>query len=105
MEVGDHLFVAAYRFGVLILQNGAGASRETREEQQQIVFEIEFCIHRYLQRLDIHAVVRMERKAGQSAARGDILILLADWLAEAIDLDFASGLPPFPRLRSVASVR
>src|SRR5216684_3157937 len=98
MQVGDHVLVAALGFGVLILQDRPGTARKAGKEQQQIVFEIKLGIHRYLQRLYIDAVVRMEGEAGQSAARGDILILLADRLAEAIDLDFASELRQLLRL-------
>src|SRR5258705_10696620 len=46
MQVGDHVLVAALGLGVLILQDRAGAAREPGEEKQQIVFKIEFRIHR-----------------------------------------------------------
>src|SRR5713226_4939277 len=92
MQIGDHVLVAALGLGVLILQNRAGAAREPGEEQQQIVFKIEFRIHRDLERRDIDRVIGIKREAGQSAARGDILILLADWFSETIDLDLASKL-------------
>src|SRR5258707_3936522 len=95
MQVGDHVLVAALGLGVLILQDRSGAARKAGEEQQQIVLKIELGIHRYLQRLYIDAVVRMERKAGQSAAGGDVLILLSDRLAETVHLDFASELRQF----------
>src|SRR5260370_16810342 len=92
MQIGDHVLDADAGRGVLILQSRAGAAREPGEEQQQIVFEIEFRIHRDLERRDIDRVIGIKREAGQSAARGDILILLADWFSETIDLDLASKL-------------
>ena len=39
------------------------------------------------QRRDRDLIVGMELEAGQSAERGDVLILFADRLAEDIDLD------------------
>ena len=43
------------------------------------------------QRAGLDAAVRVEVEAGQAAEGGDVLILLADRLAEEVDLD-AAGL-------------
>ena len=37
-------------------------------------------------------MIAVEGEAGDAAKRGDILVLLADWLAEAPDLDLAGEL-------------
>ena len=45
-----------------------------------------------LQRLGLDAAVGIEREASDAAVRRDVLVLLADRLAEAVDLDVARQL-------------
>ena len=47
----------------------------------------------------------MEREAGDAAVRGDVLILLADRLAEPIDLDLAGELGELVRVQQPPPVR
>ena len=58
-----------------------------------------------LQRLGLDAAVRVEREAGEAAVRGDVLVLLADRLAEPVDLDLARQLGELARMQQPAPVR
>ena len=59
-----------------------------------------------LERLDVDAAVRVERVGADAAVRGDVLVLLADRLAEDVDLDLAGGLGERARRdRGAARVR
>ena len=74
---------------VLVLQDAAGAPRNSREEEQEVVFQVEEGLAVQLQRDRLDAVVRVESEAGDAAVGGDVLVLLADGLLEAVDLDLA----------------
>ena len=80
-------------------------AREAGEEEQQVVFEVEQRVDRDLQRLGLDRAVRVEREAGQAAVRGDVLVLLADRLAQPIDLDLAGLLGELARMQQPAPVR
>ena len=86
-------------------EDAAGAAREAGEEQQQVVLEVEQRVHRQLQRLGVDAVVRVEREAGHAAVRGDVLVLLADRLAQPFDLDLARQLRQLVRMQQPPPVR
>ena len=92
VQVLEHLPVALLGAGVLVLEDAAGAAREAGEEEKQVVFEVEHRVHADGKRRRRHRVVRVEGEAGHAADGCDILVLLADRLAEPVDFDVAGEL-------------
>src|SRR5208282_3737961 len=89
MQVLDHRLVELPRPAVLILEDRSGAARIAGEEEQQIVLEIETRLVGDLERLGIDPAGRIDAEAGDAAIGGDVLVLLADRLAQQVDLDMA----------------
>src|SRR5258708_39013435 len=90
MQILQHLRFAGLRAVLLVFENGARGPVETREKQQQVVFQIEHRAAGDSQRLNVHPLVTVEGKTSDSAECGNELILLANGLAQALDLDVTS---------------
>ncbi len=72
---------------VLLAEDVRGGPGVTREEEEQVVLEIVERVRRDLERPGLLLLVRQEPEAGDAAEGGDVLVLLADWLLEKVDLD------------------
>src|SRR5205823_14638625 len=70
-------------------QNRRGGTRESGEEQQQVVFQVVQRFGRDLQGPDIHAAVLVKIKRRDAAERSDVLVLFPDGFAQQVDLDMA----------------
>src|ERR1035437_8677945 len=89
---------------LLILENRPRVPGKPGEEQQQIVLELEETVHLHLQWAGSHTAVLIEREARDAAIGGRVLILFADGLAKAIDLDVAGELGQLVRMEQPAAV-
>src|SRR5579863_1180438 len=90
---------------MLIAKDAARGAVEAGEEEQQIVLEIVHGAACNAQRLHGDPMILVETEAGDSAERRDELVLLADRLAQAIDLDMTGELGQFLGLSDPVLVR
>src|SRR5206468_893501 len=105
MEVGDHLAVGFLAPRVLLAEDVRGGPGIPGEEQEQVVLEVVERLGGDLQRPDFHLLVGKKTEAGDAAEGGDVLILLADWLLEDIDLDVAGLLGQLLRMNQTLPER
>src|SRR5581483_4141829 len=89
MQIADHLGVALLALVVLLLQDFPGRARIAGKEQQQVVFEVIQGLLRNAQGVGLDGLVAPEFEAADVAIGRDVLILLADWLLEDVELDVA----------------
>ena len=77
---------------VLVGQHRRGRARLAGVEQQQLVAQPPQDARVELERLDLDAAVGVERVGADAAVRGHVGVLLADRLAQHVDLDLARRL-------------
>lgn len=95
MHVVQHGLVVGLGLLVLVLENRRGTARVAGEEEEEIVFEIEERLFRNAGRAVFDAAVFVKREGRDATDGGDILVLLADGLAEFVELDIAGLLGEF----------
>src|SRR5437588_24969 len=87
MQVIHHLLLVPFALAVLLLEDARGRSAVSGEEEQQVVLQVVKRVGVDLERRGFDFVIREELKTGHAAIGRDVLILFADRLAEAVDLD------------------
>ena len=105
MQVVGHVPVVLPALLVLFLQDRARGAAVAGEEQQQVVLQVVERLGVHLQRHGVDVAVGQELEAGQPPVGGDVLVLLADRLAEQVDLDVARLLGQLSRVDDVLAVR
>ena len=100
----DHRLVMRAAPRILVLQDARGRAREAGEEEEQAVLEREAGLLIDRERRGIDRAVFPEREAGQATEGGDVLVLLADGLAQQVDLDVAGLLGQLARVNQRAAV-
>ena len=88
MQVVQHRRVLLFRLVVLVFENLGGAPGVAGEEQQEVVLEVEQRLLADLAGAVFDPAVGVEGEGRNAADRGDVLVLLADRLAELGELDF-----------------
>src|SRR5581483_2552828 len=101
----DHGAVLAFGPGVLVFQDRRGRAREAGEEEEKVVLEREAGLLVDGEAPGIDGSVLAEGEAGQPAESRDVLVLLADRLAEEVDLDVAGLLGKLARMNDRVAVR
>jgi len=102
VQIVEHGCVAQLGANFLVVQHHGRVARIAREEHEQVFFEIVQRAVADVERVDGDLAVLMKFEAGETAVRGDVLVLFADGLLQDFDLDFAgffgdnSGIDVFP---------
>src|SRR5579872_953341 len=87
VEILDHLLVALERALFLIVQHLGGVANITGEEHHEVRFEVRQRVIGNGETLKRHRAVVVEIESGNTADRGDVLILLADGLLQCLDFN------------------
>ena len=90
MHTGQHGSIVLLAFLILVLEDRRGRPRVPGEKNHQIVFQIVERFRRKPQRLGFHPAILPEIETSDASESGNVLILLADRLPQAIDFDLAS---------------
>src|SRR5437868_4021321 len=98
MKVLEHGRIQIFGTLLLIAQQRSSRARKAGEKEKEVVLEIEERVHADRQRARLDAAVGMKIEAGDAAVRRDVLVLFADRLAQALDLDLASHTRHFARV-------
>jgi hypothetical protein len=104
VQVVEHGRVVLLRAVVLVLQDRRGAAGIAGEEKEQVVLEVVEGLLRDLAGPVLDAAVLVEGEGRDPADGGDVLVLLADRLAEPVDLDVAGLLGQLRRRDEVLLV-
>src|SRR4030095_15980947 len=104
VKILEHVIVVLLSARILVLEDPSCVARKTRKEQQQIIFEVEKSIDVKAQRLCVDRVVLVKSETSNTAISRDVLILFADRLAEAIDLDLARQLGKLFRVQQALAM-
>src|SRR5262245_19112072 len=105
VQVVHHRLVALLAPVVLLLEDARRRAAVAGEEQEQVVFKVVERFRADLQRPCLDMTVGQELEARQPAERGNVLVLLADWLPEPVQLDVAGLFGQLARMDEVLVVR
>src|ERR1051326_5407979 len=100
----DHLRIELFGALFLIAQQRPRRAREAGEEEEEVVLEVVERLNADRTRPRLYGAAAMEVEAGDAAVRGDVLVLLADRLAQAVDLDLAGQPRHFARMQQPLAV-
>ena len=89
---------------ILVLEDFRSRAGKAGEEQEQIVLKRVAGLVVDRERHRFHRAVHAESEAGDPAEGGDVLVLLADRLAELVDLDMAGLLGELARMDDAAGL-
>jgi hypothetical protein len=104
-QPAEHRVVALDRALLLIGQHLAGAARVAREEQEQVLLEVAQRVVGNPEGGGVDRAVGGDFEAGQATECRDVLVLLADGLAQHVDLDVARLLGQLGGRHVLAPVR
>src|SRR4030095_12807273 len=87
MEILKHVGIGLKRRRVLFFQDASRIAGKPGEEKQKIVFEVVQGFAGKGERLRVDTLVGIKGEAGDSAIRGNVLVLFSDGILEPVYLD------------------